>query len=160
MISCVLAVVGCTDGGGRAESGLLRKAPRQCSTAAPFNNLSHPTPAPLTQEASVMGGHVPARIPRGFGLLQVDRLEPGHGGYVAWTDAACHRIGESYAPGVTASSLSAPLAFGRWIGPASCGDPRPCVVYQGHVNGGLITFSTWGLDPHITASLLHTVNLA
>lgn len=106
-----------------------------------------------------MGGHVPAKVPNGFGLQQVDRLEPGHGGYVAWTDEACHRINEWYAPGVTTSSLLAPFAFGPWMGPASCGDPRPCVVYVGHLRGGLITFSTWGLDPQLTSRLLHTVKL-
>jgi hypothetical protein len=139
-----------------APADLTAGASKPC--AAELFHLRQATRVSAAQAFSVVAGHLPGRLPHGFGLQEVDRVEPGHLGYVAWTDGACRRVAVLYSPGVTSVSGPAVHAFGPWMKLQGCGDPRPCVVYQGGVDGGLVTFSTWGLAPEVTADLLRTVS--
>ena len=158
LILCAATLVdGCTSGSKSSANSVTGAAPNACP--AESFHLRQATLVSKAQAASVVGGHLPAWIPGGFGVQQVDRVEPGHLGYVAWTDSACHRLTMTYAPGV--SSISGPVvhAFGPWMKFARCGPPRPCVAYQGGVSGGLITFYTSGIDPGTATAILHTVSI-
>jgi hypothetical protein len=156
MLASAVAVVGCTGGSPSSTAGLTARAPKPC--AAESFHLRQVTRVNTGHASSVVGGHLPSRLPHGFGLQEVDRVEPGHLGYVAWTDDACRRVAVLFAPGVSSISGPAVHAFGPWMKLQGCGEPRPCVVYEGGVSGGLVTFSTWGLEPKIAADLLHTVS--
>jgi hypothetical protein len=146
---------GCTSPNSSANA-VTNAAPKPC--AAQSFHLRQVTPVSEKQAAIVVGGHLPGWIPRGFGVQEVDRVEPGHLGYVAWTDTACHRLSVTYAPGVTSISSPVVHAFGPWMRFTRCGLPRPCTAYQGGVNGGLITFITSGVQPSTATTILHTVN--
>jgi hypothetical protein len=91
-------------------------------------------------------------------LQEVDRLDGGGSGYAAWTDAGCRRVNVWYDPDIGSISGPAVHAFGPWMKlQGGCGEPRPCVVYQGAVSGGMLTFSTWQLAPRLAATILRTV---
>lgn len=172
-VGVVLLLSGCTGASstGRADArgsvsaqkipststaALMRGAPKSCPVPELFH-LQQATRVRSAQASTVVAGHLPQRLPQGFGVQEVDRVEPGHLGYVAWTDTACRRVALIYSPGVTSVSGPAMHAFGPWMRLQGCGEPPPCVVYQGGVTGGLVTFSTWGLAPKVTADLLRTV---
>jgi hypothetical protein len=110
----------------------------------------------LSKAESVVRGHVPRQLPHGFGLAQVAAVQPHDAGYVAWTDSACRRISVFFEPGVTTASGGA-HAFGPWMRLQDCGAPRPCIVYQGAVGGGLVEFATWRLDPRTATAVLHSI---
>jgi hypothetical protein len=120
--------------------------------------LRQPTRVSRSAASSVIQGYVPTRLPDGFGLQEVDRIEPGGGGYAAWTDARCRRVAIFIDPGNSAVAAPARPAFGPWLEPQRCGTPRPCIVYERKVNGGMITFSTWQLDPATAVAILHTID--
>lgn len=105
-------------------------------------------------------GHLPTRLPAGFGLQEVDRIQPGNVGYAAWTDARCRRVNAFFEPGKSAAIRRGRPAFGPWHELQRCGKPRPCIVYEGHVTGGVLTFSTWQLAAGAAAAILRTVRVS
>jgi hypothetical protein len=110
--------------------------------------------------STVLHGHVPARLPAGFGLQEVARLGPNDAGYAAWTDAQCRRINVYYEPGQHEVTTPSQPAFGPWYELQMCGRPRPCIAYEAAVDGGVITFSSWQLDPHSSAPILRAVAIS
>jgi hypothetical protein len=132
-------------------------APRSC--AHDISHFEAQTDLPSSQVRAALGGHLPAQIPVGFGLQQVDRLEPGDGGYAAWTDSRCRRINVWFDRGSDSVGNPARPAFGPWIQLQRCGDPRPCIVYQAGLTDGVVTFSTWQLPPRVATAVLRTVQV-
>ena len=83
-------------------------------------------------------------------------MQPGHAGYVAWTDSDCRRVSVFFEPDVTTAS-GGMHAFGPWMKLQNCGTPRPCLAYQGAVGGGLVTFATWRLDAGTADAVLRSM---
>lgn len=154
-LACLAGIASCTSSSGLSGAGVTAKAPKVCmSQTFP---LRQATRVSTSQASSVVAGHLPGRLPRGFGLQEVDRVEPGHFGYVAWTDARCRRVAITYSPGESSIAAPAVHAFGPWMKLQSCGDPRPCLVWQGGVHDGLLTLSTWQVEPRTATAVLRTV---
>jgi hypothetical protein len=141
--------------GATSVTDVTAHAPRACSRQQ--FPLLQSTGVSRSTAGSVIQGHLPARLPAGFGLQEVDRVEPGDAGYAAWTDARCRRVAIFFDPGSSSVASPARRAFGPWFELQRCGTPRPCIVYQAKVNGGVITFSTWQLDPSTAVAILRTV---
>ena len=99
---------------------------------------------------------MPRRLPKGFGVQQVSAVQPGRDGYVAWTDSSCRRVSVFFERGETTADGGV-HAFGPWMKLGRCGAPKPCIVYQGAVKGGLVTFATWRLDADTASAVLHSV---
>lgn len=149
------------DGSARPSAGAMSVAevtafaPHACPRRQfPLQQSTRVSPSTA---GSVVQGHLPTRLPTGFGLQEVDRIEPGGAGYVAWTDSRCHRVAIYFDPVSSTAVSPARRAFGPWFELQRCGTPRPCIVYQAKVQGGVITFSTWQLDPDTAVAILRTV---
>lgn len=141
--------------GAMSVTDVTAHAPQAC--ARQQFPLQQSTGVSRSTARAVIQGHLPARLPGGFGLQEVDRVEPGDAGYAAWTDARCRRVSIFFEPGNSSVVSPARPAFGPWFELQRCGTPRPCIVYQAKVKGGVITFSTWQLDPSTAAAILRTV---
>lgn len=154
-LACVGLAAGCTGGSHPTDAAVTVKAPKACPPQT--FDLHNVTPVAAAEVASVVRGHLPTRLPTGFGLQEVDRVDDA--GYAAWTDAQCRRIALFFDPSQSSIGGPAVHAFGPWMKLQRCGEPRPCVVYQGGVTGGLLTFSTWQLEPRTAATVLRSVRL-
>ena len=157
--SCAVVLASCTGGSGLSSAGVTASAPRPCGGGGTSSPLHQVMRVRAAAAPDVVQGHLPGKLPPGFGLQEVDRVDPGHGGYVAWTDAQCRRVALSYTPGETAMSGPTVRAFGPWRELQRCGEPRPCLVWQSAVNGGLLTFFTWRLAPRTATAILRTVRI-
>ncbi len=150
------------------------------STVAPPASLVSPAPAaaddcivfPMRAESvdpsaiqAQLDGHVPSRLPSGFGLLG---LWGGSGGgsrvpvgTAMWFDASCRNIV------IMTWTSSDPIPEGRIVGrftavtgvPATCTrpGPRPCLSYQAQIPPGHVEVDVVGLSPSQADALVRSV---
>ncbi len=150
------------------------------STVAPPASLVSPAPAaaddcivfPMRAESvdpsaiqAQLDGHVPSRLPSGFGLLG---LWGGSGGgsrvpvgTAMWFDASCRNIV------IMTWTSSDPIPEGRIVGrftavtgvPATCTrpGPRPCLSYQNQIPPGHVEVDVVGLSPSQADALVRSV---
>jgi hypothetical protein len=153
------AAASCTGSSGLSGHGVRAIASQSCGGRDGSGLLQQVTHLDLSAVSAAVRGHLPSELPSGFGLEEVDRVDPGDGGFVAWTDAQCRRVNLRYTPGDASVAGPGIRAFGPWTELQRCGEPSPCLVWQLRVNDGLLTFSTWRLAPRTAEAVLRTVKI-
>jgi hypothetical protein len=145
-------------GESRSWTSDVKLPASEACAAQNFGGLLVMTRVSPAKLSTALDGHLPTRLPAGFGLLEVDRTTPGGGdGYAGWTDSQCRRINLFFEPGETKVRHATRGRIGPWVELPRCGTPRPCIVYQAATEGGRLEFSTWRLSPVIAAAVLRSV---
>lgn len=149
-VAVVLVVSGCTrDSADRPlPASLVSPTP-----AAAADCLLFPIRAERIATSMMLDrlhGHVPYRLPDGFGLLGLYDGGEGTGapiGAAMWVDASCRRIS------VQVWEVQDEPIHGPKVGDfvlthemASCGSPPgPCLTYRAHLDPGLVQIETAGI---------------
>jgi hypothetical protein len=154
--SAVVAIAGlllsCTGGGSTAPSvaaSLISPAPRAAMRCMEGPVLT--TSLETANLPSALAGHVPPRLPEGFGLEGL--WGDGTGSYARWGDARCRTIGiETW---TNPTPIPSPWPSGPKAGaftlvghePPTCvtPGPKPCFAFRAQMPPGLVEVDVVGL---------------
>jgi hypothetical protein len=145
MLLFLLLVAGCT--GPPPVETVLSPAPRDCP-----QGIVRADDLPASRLVEQMRGHVPTRLPAGFGLETAWQKGDGMEGAALWADEKCREVFMALWPGHS-STLVGPKV-GDWTvtadAPGECGNAElgsaRCLVYHVFVDEGTLGVQMMGLE--------------